>query len=120
MPGVKRCHVPPSLIIAAPLWELGIYHTSYDISFIDIEALKALYLDKTILTEEEYRRVVEDGRMWNEELALAVVLKTPEEIQNTLDALKEYSNGDQWYHIATQSIKGLHCCTDSSALHVID
>lgn len=74
-----------------------------------IAVLKALHLEKMILTEEECRGVGEDGKVWNEELALAVALKPPDVMQNTLNVLNEYNNGEQWYSIATESIKGLPC-----------
>ena len=51
--------------------------------------LKALHFVKHILNEEECRRVGKDGVRWTNELAIVIVSKPPDAVQETLSVLKK-------------------------------
>ena len=67
--------------------------------------LKALHIEKHILTEEECRRVGEAGRWWFDELALVVVVKSCDAVQKTLEELGWF-RGELWHRRATKTITG--------------
>lgn len=67
--------------------------------------LKALHVEKHILTEEECRRVGEAGRWWFDELALVVAVKSCGAVQKTLEELGRFQ-GELWHRRATKAITG--------------
>ena len=67
--------------------------------------LKALHMEKHILTKEECRSVGEAGRWWFDELALVVVVKSCGAVQKTLEVLRRFQ-GELWHRKATKAITG--------------
>ena len=77
--------------------------------------LKTLHFVKHILNEEECRSVWKSGNRWVDELAVVIVVKPPDAVQETLGVLEEYK-GDWWYDI-TKRIKCKLCLGISLCRH---
>ena len=67
--------------------------------------LNTLHYVKRILNEEECRSVGKDGVRWTNELAIVIVSKPPDAVQETLSVLKE-RKGSYGY---TPTAKGIIC-----------
>ena len=63
--------------------------------------LNNLHSVKHILNKEECRSVKNAGLWWDDELAVAIAVKPPSVVQETLGVLKEYA----WYRFAAKRIK---------------
>ena len=74
--------------------------------------LKILHPIKHILNEEECRRVGKAGRWWDDELAVAIAVKPPSMVKETLDLLEKEFWGDMTlYGNAAKQIKSKLCST---------
>ena len=78
--------------------------------------LKTLHTVKNILNEEECRSVGKAGYWWNE-LAVAIAVKPPDAVQETLGVLEEYK-GASWYDFTAKGIKSKLCLGISLCRHI--
>ena len=78
--------------------------------------LKTLHSVKSILSEEECRRVWKAGYWWDDELAVIIALKSPGAVQETLGVLEEYKRVS-WYERVTKRIKCKLCLGFSLCRH---
>ena len=69
--------------------------------------LRTLHTVKLTLNEEECGSVGKAGNWWNVELAIAISVKPPGVVQETLDVLEEKIWGD----LAAKPIKSKLCST---------